>query len=559
MAVYTVKNREGKTIKFQWNKETPPTQDDMRRVFEAAGQQTQEQPIRRREPSRLVQGILNLPGSLYRDVAKPMYEAVTHPVRTVDVLTDVLAGGVIKALPESAKRPEYRGVETRPEQVAGALGEELKKTYGGIEPIKETLTERPAVPMMDIAGILGLGGAVAGRTSRAGQILTRAGQAIDPVVLTAKGVGTAAKGASKVAGGMARHGFGITTGKGPANVEVASRGGRAFAKELRGTTPGSEIVSNVNEALNVFKGQRSAQYRERLAQFKNAAVEADMAAINKTLMDKLDTFGYTLDDTGQLQKIGRTKLNPDDVSELGKVIDSINEFNDPKYGPVTTMDLDLLKQRLDDLYTPSSRVRALVTDIRGQVKNEIVSKVPEYGKMTGDYERMTGLIKQMEQALSMGDKKPIDTALKKLTATMREEPEFRRSLIQKLDEMTGVNLEEQIAGYAMRDIVPAGLWAKGIGSVWVAKLFSTLDPTFGALLASASPRVVGEFAHALGLGRKAGKAVGRGVGTAARETGVTTMPVRQTAFQAGRAAQAQPEEESIDTKLRRIVGLGPRR
>jgi hypothetical protein len=97
-----------------------------------------------------------------------------------------------------------------------------------------------------------------------------------------------------------------------------------------------------------------------------------------------------------------------------------------------------------------------------------------------------------------------DTALRKLMVTVREDPTFRRSLIESLDQTGNKNVMAGVAGLLNQPVftkrfIPS--MAAG-GALGGAALLS--HPGLAALVPLASPRVVGELSLLLGqFGRAA--------------------------------------------------------
>jgi hypothetical protein len=82
---------------------------------------------------------------------------------------------------------------------------------------------------------------------------------------------------------------------------------------------------------------------------------------------------------------------------------------------------------------------------------------------------------------------------------MRENFEMRRDLVNILSNKTGENLSGQIAGYTAKDWLPKGLIAK-VAAGSEAYVMRNLNPVYWPLLATSSPRLVGEFLNAFGKG-----------------------------------------------------------
>jgi hypothetical protein len=159
--------------------------------------------------------------------------------------------------------------------------------------------------------------------------------------------------------------------------------------------------------------------------------------------------------------------------------------------------LDVLKRRLDDFYAEGRTSRAMVTTLKNAVQQKIVSSVPEYAKMTADYAKTTGMIKEMERAVGLGDKTSADTTIRKLTTALREDKNFRSDLLKTLKSSTGENVSGAVAGTVMRPPISRSLGSiatstgAGVGAVG-----TLMSGGLGALVA-ASPVIAGVMAFSL--------------------------------------------------------------
>jgi hypothetical protein len=142
-------------------------------------------------------------------------------------------------------------------------------------------------------------------------------------------------------------------------------------------------------------------------------------------------------------------------------------------------------------------------DVYNSVKSEITKQAPEYAKTMKDYIAASDQIKEIERALSLGQKSSVDTAMRKLQSLMRNNVNTnygnRQALARQLEQMGGKDLMPALAGQALNSPTPRGLQALGATGTGVAAFF---NPSVLPLLAAQSPRLSGEAA--LAAGRVAG-------------------------------------------------------
>lgn len=320
-------------------------------------------------------------------------------------------------------------------------------------------------------------------------------------------VGPAVRGVGRLAGET----LGASTGTGFGSVrrglEATSQGGKsaeAFRSAMRGNTTPEQIVDEARGALGQVIRNRSNSYRESLGKLKLNTKEYTKDALRpvvEAFNKQLDEFGVSfsgkgLPDFSRSPGLGRYEK---DLMGISQVLKNWGSRPDD----LTVVGIDKLKQVLDDFRIGSADSRkfdSFVTNLRNEAK-KIIKNEPEYDKMVKDYESSTGLIKEIQRGLSLGDKAQADTAFRKLTGALRVNNEFRKQLIDELDSLTEGTLSAKVAGQQMSEILPRGLvrpigglaGAAGVlGGVGIIPLLKV------ALLTS--PRLVGELLSALGYG-----------------------------------------------------------
>lgn len=380
-------------------------------------------------------------------------------------------------------------------QVAGsALSTALLATGGAIP--------RPTSLLGRVGVGAGLGGATSGAISTARGAGTREaledtafgaliGGAIPVVAAGLKRVG-------QLAGKAISETLGIQTGAGAKPIEQAFRNPNnvALKESLRGRIRGDDILDDARGALYQMKDARGVAYRQQLGQIKDSQKILSLDPVKTSINEQLKNFNISRTKTGL--NFSQSKIA--DLSEarrLEGLVKSVEGWKD-----TSPAGLDLLKQRLDDFYSPSSSVRSFVVSVRSQVRNQLTSNVKGYSQLTGDYRQATQLIKEIEKALSLGDKATKDTAIRKLAGVMRQNNEFRQTLVAALERFSP-ELLNKIAGSSLSSFAPRGLarflsageaGALGLG----AGLGPQAIPGLLGLAAASSPRIVGEAARVAG-------------------------------------------------------------
>lgn len=312
--------------------------------------------------------------------------------------------------------------------------------------------------------------------------------------------------ALKTVGRVAGETVGATTGTGYGSVKQAlkstSQGGTqatAFRDALRGNTSPENIVDEAKTALSTVIKNRSDAYKKQVATLVPNTKQFNAAPLSNTLRSKLDEFGVTFTEAGvpdftRSPGLGRYEK---DLTGLSNVISTWGT----KEGDNTIVGIDKLKQVIDDFRigsADSKKFDSFVTTLRNEAKN-LIKNEPGYDKLVKDYETSTGLIKDIQKGLSLGDKAQTDTAFRKLSSALRTNNEFRKQLVDELDAATGGTLSSKIAGQQMSELLPRGL-VRPVGAVLAGGGVSTgvgIVPILQAALFT-SPRVVGEILSAAG-------------------------------------------------------------
>lgn len=385
--------------------------------------------------------------------------------------------------------------------VGSALSTALLAT-GGAVPRPTGLLGRTAVGA-------GLGGATAGAISTARGADTQ--EALEDTAFGAL-IGGAIPGAGEIlkktlrgAGRVSAEALGIQTGVGAKPIEQAFKNpnNQALKDSLRGNVQGEDILDDARSALYQMKDARGEAYRQQLSQIRGSQANLSLGPVKEAITQQLKNFNVTRGIKGKRGRFtkglnfSQSKIaDQAEAARLKGLIESVDNWKD-----TSPIGLDLLKQRLDDFYSPSSSVRAFVSTVKSSVKKQLTDNVSGYTKLTSDYRQASSLINDINSALSLGGKSK-DTAIRKLAGVMRQNNEFRQTLVEALQQFSP-DLLNKIAGSALSSFAPRGLarflagGQAGVGA-GAAAFNPALIPLLGGLLASSSPRLVGEAARAAG-------------------------------------------------------------
>lgn len=318
----------------------------------------------------------------------------------------------------------------------------------------------------------------------------------------------------QAAGGAIRRGLGLTTGAGEESISQAIQAGRtgnqAFLQNLRGDVSAMDVLDQAKDALANMRASRSQAYRTGIQStmpsaeivagkaLPKAPPKLNFSPISGALDDVVETLKVKTP-TGSQFKIGSAEINK--IEELQDVVKTWQK--DPSLH--TAEGLDALKQRLDALYPDSpmqKQVQRAVTSVRNTVKDTIVAQDKNYAKTMKAYEESLSLEREIERALSLGNRSAADTAIRKLQSLTRNNANtnygYRMELAKALQEQGGQDIMPALAGQALSSFTPRGLAGQGAALGIGAGGALTVNPMALAALPLTSPRLVGMGAYGLG-------------------------------------------------------------
>ncbi len=479
------------------------------------------------KPSTLKQAISNIPSSTLQ-LGKDIIQPIIAPVEFLKSTYSLGKGVVELAIP--GEQPD--------EKTAKAVGEYLANRYGGMENIRDTFAEDPAGILADAAMLLRGGGALATKVpglTQAGQVISEVGKKIDPVEYIYQGGKAGAKTTGKVATELA----GLTTGAGSEAIRQAVQAGktggdvqRLLTGEMRGTSEGTDVVSQATGKLKEMALERGKEYQTTKAGLKLEELPVDIGKVRQSFNEFVDSKKFE----------GMSELSEKAQKKLTKIEKIIDEFEaNPKLH--NAKGLDMLKRRVDAEYPSGLNVGdsgLVVSEIRNKIKKQILTEAPEYGKVMKAYEQAISLEKKIMKELSLGNKTAAGTALRKLQSVMRNNVNTnygnRLDMLKNLDP----DLLPQLAGQALSSKTPRGLQGLSAGSVAAygipTALSGLISPAALAGIPLQSPRLMGEIALKAGQAQRyAGKV----------PTGDILRTVRPISS-ATRDIEDQPSQEELD-------------
>lgn len=368
--------------------------------------------------------------------------------------------------------------------------------------------------------------------SRTAQALSTAGKmsaALDPVQAAIKAPGFAIKQGSKLTKGL----MGEISGAGAGAIEEAAKAKKTtspFFEALRDenqVAQAEKLVEETQNGLRILKQRRNAQYLKTNEALRTITEPLDHAPIQNILQKNLDDFriGTTekdllgkianMDETQSLQFLNeymQTKgggLSPLVEAGLGegtasnKIAKAINYVEN--WSDYTPDGLDRLRKSLTSLNTKMGTTEGtFVGKLKAGIKEQVVKQFPEYSKMLGEYADASDFIDELTSSIGNMDKAGIEQHVRKLAQSMKtgnQGFEIRNALLTQLEEVTGVQIKQRLAGMALSKYTPRGLAGVGAGVGTVATLAGILSPQYLLGIAMSSPRLMGEVLGAMGVAK----------------------------------------------------------
>jgi hypothetical protein len=189
--------------------------------------------------------------------------------------------------------------------------------------------------------------------------------------------------------------------------------------------------------------------------------------------------------------------------EFRKAIKFVDEFEDASLRGLDNLQQRITKELAKAGDNPKFRQSsAFLKQIQSKVMDKVMAS--ELGPAKKMYAVQKGVLDDIDTLLS-GSSPNNETIMRKIIGSLEGEDmsrEMRRDLIQYIDDQAGTRLMDAAAGGALSSILPTGIHARE--TAYKATGFLTagayITPWFWMGLPFSSPRLVGEFMRALGLG-----------------------------------------------------------
>jgi hypothetical protein len=493
MPIFDVALSTGEILKIDAPDENAARNEAERYLL--SGQQPLSQPQETRQAQQMLpdiggvealkEGLLNLPSSTVR-LAGETAQAILNPIETAKSIKDLGLGVLQIATPEFIKEYDILPDDPEAEEIARQVGQYYKDRYGSIDSVKRAFAEDPAFVLADLSTVFGIGAATTpGKISSA---LRAAEKATNPIVQTAK--------VAKIPGRVGAELLGQTTGAGSRPIieafNAAVAGGeksKEFLRQMRNNENLPELVNAADLSLKDMTNVMQNEYRSLKTVISKDNTILDISPIQKKISEQLDSLVTSKGDI----------VDPDAVNALNSAKDIIDNWQD-----LTPIGLDGLKRRIYTLAPPDKpNTYRVVKSLYDETKETIIKQAPEYAEMMKKFSEAAELIDEIKRTLSIDSKATVDTKVRKLLSSMRDNVNAaygrRAQLVSELEKATGRQIISGLAGASLEPLTPRGL--SRLPTTAGAGFLAFGEPATTALLSlgATSPRLVGEAAYGAGL------------------------------------------------------------
>lgn len=464
----------GNKHSLEWFKLEPPTQDDIRKIFEEAGQTA---PAEMGDPERI--GELRQAPAEWKEWLSGVYTPAA-----------VGTGAAVGTMAGTASSGPVGGV------VGGTLGGGMGRSVARLADQQLGLQEPPA----SIPGALIQGGKDVYQSAQDELF----GLGIGAVAT--KGGGLAKRGVEKVASKLAAPVHGAMTGVGSEASRLAYRGGveealkgtSDFVKAMRGDIPEELLAAKAQNGVKAMKEEMMSAFERDLDLLPTNEINTQPIYEHLEELSKQFNVRSELTPKGVKLDISRLSTGKKNKKEIVDIYDRLMEHGSQP-GDNTLKGLHQLAREIGDEYSDSKRTRAFIASIRNKIQEVAKAASPEYAQMNKKYSDMTDLLSDVEVQLigqegKGGSRTKADRTLKKLMKTVAEKPGLRKTLVETIGEP---QLWNQLAGTAMKEFPSQSMLGK-MSMHGYAALTYYVSPKFLVMLGAASPRVSGEFLRAVG-------------------------------------------------------------
>lgn len=421
----------------------------------------------------------NLPSSTL-NMAKGAAQAIIHPIATVSGLGGIVVGAIQKAIP--GKQAQERYID--------AIGQAFRDRYGGAQ-IQLNAVNDPMGFGSDLFFIISGGAKALGKTAELNKLVSTVAKPATTLSTTInRNVGKFIGGAESIAAGA------VTT-KNPSAYKKVYEGGKDTTSAFRGNVQIEDVSDDITKGIALMKDKRNADLSGYLSSLEKKGISVDGNNIKSAANQWLKNNGITVKNN----KISapNTAL-VSDVNELNSIktaYDTIKNWTD-----FSANGADKLKQALRNIPSGGPQSNRYITEMANTAK-DAVAKVAgkQYLAAEAEYSTLSKSLKDITSSLNASPKVRAETSINTLNNLLKGNKTLKIQAVKELSEYVGKDLLGEVSGISLRELSgPMTKTLTGAGILGAAA--QLISPKTLFLLAATSPKLVANFAHALGLSKR---------------------------------------------------------
>jgi hypothetical protein len=305
-------------------------------------------------------------------------------------------------------------------------------------------------------------------------------------------------------------------------------GSNAFIDAKKGIISDADVVKDARNAISTLQENRNAAFKAEIPALEQSKAVVDISPVKATVnkwVKNLKGTG-TVDDGIDLSK---SRAVQETASEISTLADEVKNWTD-----LTPDGLNTLRQRIGNINTTTPTSSKIAAEIAESIKEVIEPAVPGYRGMLGKYAKASETINEMQRALSLKDTSTVDSAIRKLIITMKDDKTFRNALLKDLDAQTAGDITAKVAGRAATPMMSGrlGTMATALAAGSAGAAYITSNPLLLGIMALASPKMATALARGLGI-------TGRGLDAVLSRSTTPALTVQQLGQLAAQDNQEQ--------------------
>jgi hypothetical protein len=346
-----------------------------------------------------------------------------------------------------------------------------------------------------------------GEVKRAGII----GAITPPAMRTA---GAAIKAVSKPIGDVLSSVIATMIGKSPEHIKIAFSNPVKVAEQMAQKRIPEEVRTQAVDALKKYKSDYGNEFEKGLDSIKKTypygktgkiLVQREMYDATKGIPAIFRKFRVAVTDNGKalnFDKLNSAIVKGGEQKNLEKVYDTI--INQKDFSVQGVQDVAARINALSKFEEGAkTQTSAVISGIHDSYSKAIDSVYPELGKLRSQYKADSNVYQGIESVVKsvkneISDPTAVTGAIKKLSNLFKEDNEAYLRAVQRLEQVSGVDLINGLVASEFRQLAPASFGSRMAQAGLLSGAAITSNPMLLLVLPLFSPRVEGKIVTGAG-------------------------------------------------------------